>query len=214
MRYWTLAAGLVVTAALGTPNVSRAGLIPVQFSMTPEAGNYQYTYAILLPSESVLQKGDYFTIYNFEGLVPGTAMASGSISSANWQFSSSLVGPTPPGIVTPPDSPNAPNLTWTYNGPTIQGGQTGLGNFSAVSIYPYTTQSWLAAITGSVTGQADANITPTSVPVPTAPPPGVPEPATLALAFLGMPFLGMARWVRQRKFRHRESILQHPIREK
>jgi hypothetical protein len=172
-------------------------LIPVQVSVTPEGGNFQYTYAIVLPTGSLLQPGDYFTIYNFDGMVPGTAMASGSMTSSNWTFSTSNVGPTPPGIIVA-EKPNIPNLSWTYNGPVVQGSESGIGNFSAVSIYPYTTQSWFTAITGTVYGVADANITPTSVPVPTAPPPGVPEPTTLALAAFGIPFFGVARLLRRR----------------
>jgi hypothetical protein len=197
MRNWSTAAALATLAILIAPISARAGLIPVQVSVTPEGGNYQFTYAIVLPTDSVLQQGDYFTIYNFDGLVPGTATATGSISSSNWVFSSANVGPTPPGL-TSNDNASIPNLTWTYEGPT-QSGQVGIGNFSAVSIYPYTTQSLFAAVTGTVNvGIPDANITPTTVPVPTAPPPGVPEPTTLALAALGFPFLGFARWVRRR----------------
>ncbi len=197
MRYWIIAAALANTAMLGISAPAHAGLIPVQVSVTPEGGNYQFTYAIVLPTSAVLQPGDYFTIYNFDGLVPGSATASGSLTSSNWTFSTNNVGPTPTGVI-PADNPNIPNLTWTYNGPVVQGSQNGLGNFAAVSIYPDTTQSWFTAVTGTVSGVADANITPTSVPVPTAPPPGVPEPTTLALAALGFPFLGAARWLRRR----------------
>ncbi len=201
MRRFFITNTLALIALLNAPLASQAGLIPVQVSVTPEGGNYQFTYAIVLPTDAVLQPGDFFTIYNFEGLVPGSATASGSITSPYWTFSSSNVGPTPTGINLT-DNANIPNLTWTYNGPVVQGSQNGLGNFAAVSIYPDTTQSWFAAITGTVSGQADANITPTSVPVPTAPPtsppPGVPEPTTLALAALGFPFFGAARWLRRR----------------
>jgi hypothetical protein len=196
MRHWMFAAALAVAAMLGATATARAGLIPVQVSVTPEGGNFQFTYAIVLPSDAVLQRGDYFTIYNFEGLVPGTATASGSMSSSNWNFTTTNLGPTPAGVV-PADNPNIPNLTWTYTGSVMQGGQTGLGNFSAVSIYPYTTQSWFAALTGTVYGLTDSNVTPTQVPVPTAPPPGLPEPTTLALAALGLLFVGVVRW-RQR----------------
>lgn len=197
MRHWIMTVLLAAAAFAFAPVSARAGMIPVQVTVTPEGGNYQFTYAIVLPTGSVLQTGDFFTIYNFDGLVPGSAMASGSISSTNWTFSSSNNGPTPPGLSVV-DNSNLPNLTWTYTGAPIQGGQTGLGNFSAVSIYPYTTQSYFAAVTGTVIGVADANITPTNVPVPTAPPPGVPEPATLALAAIAFPLLGLARWLRRR----------------
>jgi hypothetical protein len=197
MRYWIPAAALTFIAMLSTPLSAHAGLIPVQVSVTPEGGNFQYTYAIVLPTGSVLESGDYFTIYSFDGMVPGTAMASGSITSTNWTFSTSNVGPTPPGVIAS-NNPSIPNISWTYSGAPVQGSETGIGNFSAVSIYPYTTQSWFAAITGTVSGVADANITPTNVPVPTAPPPGVPEPTTLALAAFGLPFFGLARLLRRR----------------
>jgi hypothetical protein len=198
MRYWFTAAALSFIVLLSAPVSARAGLIPLQVSVTPEGGNYQFTYAIVLPSDAVLQPGDYFTIYNFAGLVSGTATATGSTTSSYWTFSTSNVGPTPPGITVASD-PSTPNLTWEYNGPVIQSGQTGLGNFSAISLYPDTTQSWFTALTGTVSGVADANITPTSVPVPTAPPTGVPEPTTLALAALGFPVFGFARLLRRRQ---------------
>jgi hypothetical protein len=186
MRHW-MSATLVAVAILGTSGSARAGLVPVQVSVTPDNNNFRYTYAVLLPTDSVLQPGDYFTIYNFDGLVPNTATASGAPDSGDWSFSTSLIGPTPPGVI-PVDNPNIANLTWTYNGPVIglDASSVGLGNFWADSLYPTTTQSWFAAHTGTISGVPDNNITPTSVPVPTAPPPGAPEPATLFLVGLGL----------------------------
>jgi hypothetical protein len=188
MRRWIVAA--LIVAAFVVPTPARAGLVPIQVSVIPESGMYRFTYAIVLPTDAVLRPGDYFTIYNFDGYVPGTEMASGSIYSADWTFSSSGVGPTPPGVL-PEDDPAIPNLSWTYTGAEINLdsslGSVGLGNFWALSIYPDTTQSWFTASTGSVSGVTDSNITPTTVPVPTAPPPAVPEPGTLVLAGLGLP---------------------------
>ena len=187
MRRWITAAALAV--ALAAPTPVRAGLIPVQVSVIPDGGNYRFTYAVVLPTDAILRPGDYFTIYNFDGLIPNSAMASGAVNSANWTFSSSNVGPTPVGV-TPSDDPTKPNLTWTYGGPQIGiDASVGLGNFWALSLYPDTTLSWFTAHTGTVAGGSDNNITPTQVPVPTAPPPGVPEPATLVLAALGLPFV-------------------------
>jgi len=51
------------------PMPAQAGLLPVQVSVLPESGNYRWTYAIVLPSSSQLQAGDYFTIYDFGGMV-------------------------------------------------------------------------------------------------------------------------------------------------
>ncbi|HSQ58699.1 MAG TPA: PEP-CTERM sorting domain-containing protein [Gemmata sp.] len=183
-------------AALASTTAARAGLVPVAVSITPDAGMYRYTYAIVLPTDAVLRPGDYFTIYNFDGFVPGSNMASGSPYSANWSFSTALIGPTPNGTL-PQDDPGILNLSWKYSGPEINvDASVGLGNFWALSIYPDTTQSWFTASTGSVSGRTDSNITPTTVPVPTAPPPGVPEPGTLLLAGLGLPVAAMLRRLR------------------
>ncbi len=198
MQRWITAVALTVVVGLVSPSSVRAGLVPVQVSVTPDAGMYRYTYAIVLPTDAVLRPGDYFTIYNFDGLIANTATASGAPDSASWTFSTSSLGPTPPGV-TPDDNPNVANLTWTYNGPTINiDASVGLGNFWADSLYPTTTDSWFAASTGTVSGTTDNNITTTTVPVPTAPPPGVPEPACLLLAGLGLPLL-LAFRVRQKR---------------
>lgn len=192
MRRWITAAALAA-AALAAPDRARAGLVPVRVSVTPEGGYYRYTYATLLPSNSVLRPGDYFTVYDFDGFIPGSAAAGGSAYAADWSFAAGGTGPTPAGV-TPDDDPAKPNLTWTYTGPKIDlEGSVGLGNFWALSAYPKTTESWFTASTGTTSGVPDNNITPTRVPVPTAPVPGVPEPATLALAALGLPLVAAFR---------------------
>ncbi|MBA4189145.1 MAG: hypothetical protein C0467_14200 [Planctomycetaceae bacterium] len=192
MRKWISGVVAVVALAVGAGRAD-AGLIPYQVSVTPEAGMYRFTYAITLPTNAVLRPGDYFTIYNFDGYIPGSAVADGSPYSADFSFSTSNSGPIPTGVL-PDDNPLIPNLTWTYTGPVIDiSADIGLGNFWAVSPYPDTTSSWFTATTGTATGSTDANITPTEVPVPTAPPPGVPEPTTLLLAGLGLPLVAVFR---------------------
>ncbi|MDW8243236.1 MAG: PEP-CTERM sorting domain-containing protein [Thermogemmata sp.] len=173
----------------------RAGLIPVQVSVMPDGGYYRFTYAIVLPSDALLRPGDYFTIYDFDGFVPGSDHVSGTPYAGFWSFSVANTGLTPPGVL-PDDHPGIPNLTWTYHGPVLGAAQTGLGNFWALSIYPDTKESWFTARTGTVSGQSDHNITPTTVPTPKAPPPPpppVPEPATWLLAALGLPVIGWLR---------------------
>jgi hypothetical protein len=190
-RLLTLA--LVAVAAVSFSGTARAGLLPVRVSVTPEGGQYRWTYAIVLPSDSQLRTGDYFTIYDFGGFVPAS-----NTQPAGWSFSASKVGPTPDRL-NPDDNPDLPNLTWKYNGPTIDAGQIGLGNFWALSGYKDATDSFFTALTHRTSdGKPDRNITETTVPVPTAPPPGVPEPATLVLAALGLPLIGAVRHWRKK----------------
>jgi hypothetical protein len=184
-RLATLAAVLVLGLTAGP---ARAGLLPVTVTITPEAGNFRFTYAIVLPTDSQLRTGDYFTIYDFAGFVGGT-----NVQPDGWNFSSLNTGPTPAHL-SPDDDPTVPNLTWTYAGPTVDGTKAGLGNFWAVSLYGTTTDSLFTALTHRTSdGKFDSNITPTTVPVPAPPPPGVPEPATFILAGLGLPLLALAR---------------------
>jgi hypothetical protein len=194
-RNWItrLFAAAVAAAALASP--ATAGIIPASVTVTPEAGNFRWTYAIVLPTDMKLQAGDYFTIYDFGGLVPGT-----NSQPADWTFSSTNTGPVPPGL-NPVDNAAIPNLTWTYNGATIPSGQVGLGNFWAASTSgDSVTVNFTAQNPQASTGQSDRNIVDTLAPSGGGGgSPTVPEPTTMALAALGLPLIGAARLVRRRK---------------
>ncbi len=91
-------------------------------------GSMTYHFAVrtdqgetLTPGESKAT-GDFVTVYNFYGLVDGSAK-----SPAGWEFSSEEFGRTPTGngypLVLPVDVPNTPNLTWMVTKPVAAGAQ-------------------------------------------------------------------------------------------
>jgi len=196
------AAAVVAVGVSAAP--AKAGLFPVSVSIQPEAGNFRWTYNVVLPTNMKLQSGDYFTIYDFGGYVPGSASLTSPFPDAsvlaNWSVTSSLLGKSP-GRVNPNDDPNVPNVTWTYNGPDLTNPTGGsLGNFSAASTFQDSQGSFFTGINHRDTGEMDQNVTETISPTGqiNPPTPGVPEPATLALAGLGLPLIG-ARWLRRKK---------------
>jgi hypothetical protein len=196
-RTWKTLAALAVlvgAALVGTP-AARAGLLPVSQSAVADGGNWRYTYGIVLTTDAHLNPGDFFTVYDFAGFVPGSniAPAGWTLSVANLSKSTSTV---------PNDDPNLPNLTWTYNGPVING-QKGLGNFSVDSAIGATkTESFIARTHRDVDGHIDDNITDVTVPINQGSPPPVdnnPEPATLALLGIGLPLAGAVKVLRNRR---------------
>ena len=168
-RTWTarLFAAALVAGAVATP--ASAGLLPVSVSIQPEAGNFRWTYSVVLPTDMKLQAGNYFTIYDFGGYVAGsggvTSPFPDDTAAGYWSFSTTKTGPTPDRL-NPQDDPNVDNLTWTYNGPTIPSGKETLGNFHATSTYE---QSQVSFFTGTnpraLGGEMDSNITESITPV-------------------------------------------------
>lgn len=180
-------------AAVASATTATAGLLPVSVTVTPDSGNFRWTYAIVLPTDSQLKAGNYFTIYDFNGYVAGNEKAPDG-----WTLSVQNTGPTP-NLLRPTDDPSITNLTWTYNGPTIPSGQIGLGNFWAFSQSGSSASASFTAITARTSdGQADSNITETSVPTGSTIVTTTPEPTTLLLAGLGLPLVGVTRMVRRR----------------
>ena len=103
----------------------------------------------LTPSEGKAT-GDFVTVYNFYGLVEGSAKAP-----AGWTFSSEEFGRTPTAngypLVLPLDVPNTPNLTWTASNPVAAGAR--IDGFTATTRVQTMVQGEYAA---QVTRQAPA----------------------------------------------------------
>ena len=195
LRSWK---AIVLTAAVAgffAAAPARAGLLPISVTQTPDNGNTRWTYGIMLTTDNFIKSGDYFTVIDFGGFVPGSAtMPSG------WTLTTAGVGSSPL-KVNPTDDPSITDLTFKYNGPQIDG-QVGLGNFTAISTFSNTkVEDFVATSHRQSDGHVDSNITDTQVPVGSGngPPPGVPEPATLLMVGIGLPLVGGARLLRRKK---------------
>jgi len=143
---------------------ARADIIPTLDSITNAGSNFQWNYSVNVTLDQQVRTGDFFTIFDFAGFVPGSAM-----QPEGWLFSSSLIGLTPPTVL-PQDDPGIFNLTWTYVGTTPIVGPQFLGIFSAISDTNQLGIDNFAAratrSTGSLAGTPIDNIGLIAVPVP------------------------------------------------
>jgi len=177
---------LTALAIWGAIAVSQAGatIIPVDTGMTPNGnGTTTFTYRADLASDQRADTGDFLTIYDFAGLVPGSA----KVDQAGWTLTVQNVGITPTNVL-PTDNPTVPNITITRTGGTISGPVTGLITFSAISSFGgtggFTTFAAQATrSSGFAVGTKIQNIG--LVGAPNA----VPEPASLALLGITVPFV-------------------------
>jgi len=123
----SLVAALLLTSGLAiTTAPARALQIFVTQVDKNKDGSMTYHFAVktdqgetLTPGESTAT-GDFVTVYNFYGLVEGSAK-----SPSGWEFSSEEFGRTPTWngypLVLPVDVPGTPNLTWTVTKPVAAG---------------------------------------------------------------------------------------------
>lgn len=192
-----------VMAAMGLAAPVSAGLLPIGVTVLPEADNFRWTYSIVIPTDQYVTSGDYFTIYDFDGLVDGSIMMPDG-----WSVTTQNFGKTP-GLTTPIDNDQKPNMTFIYNGDPLFGG-VGAGNFSAASSMGLVADgSFTSRTHRSSDNKTEDSATFADIPRPTddggnpppPPPPtsDVPEPATMIIVGMGLPMLGLARVIRRKK---------------
>src|SRR5215212_5297489 len=175
---------------------ARADIVPT-LNALPSAvpGGFLWEYDAQLTQQQFLKAGDFFTIFDFNGYVPG----SGTVPNVNWTFLSLNTGLLPAGLSGIVDSPSIPNLTWTYTGPNTSNGPTDLGLFTAKSIFGDLGTGMYGAMghkwskIGTFVLPDHGNPTMNKGPINT-PAPVVPEPCSMALLGLGAaPLLRLRR---------------------
>jgi len=128
---------ILAAAALFAGGAVKAQLTPTFDVVTPSGSNFTWSYNLALgPNGELNASGvdvvpgssgpDYFTIYDFNGYVAGTAFAP-----VDWTISVQNVGITPVGVTPPVDNPTVANITFTYTGGEIVGPASFIGGIDA-----------------------------------------------------------------------------------
>lgn len=143
--------------------VAYGDIIPTLSSVTGPGPNFTWNYTANVTVDETVDKGDFFTIYDFNSIMPTT-----TTQPSGWTFSTALVGPTP-ALVNPTDNPSLWNLTWTYNGNSPIVGAAALGMFTVVTSTDQLKNGQFtaeASRSGAPAGTKIDNIGNVSVPVP------------------------------------------------
>lgn len=169
---------------------ARAGYTVELDSTAPSGGNTLFDYAAAVTGKDTITTGDYFTVIDFAGYVPGSIKAPAGWT-ATTEMTSSLLTPNFP--LTHGDDPAIPNLVFTYNGWTPITSNTAVAGFSAVSIYGNANsfKDFVGTVTSdigrTVTSFGDINVPTFGFPSP-AP---APEPSSLISGGIGVLIFGI-----------------------
>jgi len=156
------AALLLVSALAMTADPARALQVVVTQVDKNTDGSMTYHFAVKTdPGETLTPgaskaTGDFVTVYNFYGLIDGSAKVP-----AGWEFSSEASGRTPElggyPLVLPVDVPNTPNLTWTVTKP-ITGGSQIDGFTATTSVGTVAQGEYTAQVTQQVPAAQGADV--------------------------------------------------------
>jgi hypothetical protein len=180
---------LLLAAISSISLAARADIIPTLSSVTGSSPNFTWNYAANVTVDQTVNTGDFFTIYDFGSIAPGS-----NTQPTGWTFSQALVGPTA-ALTSPTDNPNILNLTWTYTGTTPIVGSAALGIFSVITSTDQLKDGQFTAQatrnSGPNAGTKVSNIGTVAVPVP--------EPSTLFPIISLCAAIGVDRFFRRRK---------------
>lgn len=191
--------GVLATAfALFAGPSVKADIIPL-FNVVVDNGDgtCTFSYNVEVSGGTRVNTGDFFTIYDFNGYIAGSAFAP-----ADWAISENLVGITPPSQLVV-DSGSTINLTFTYTGAgTIFGPAFpvgGVGAFGADSKFcnPKLGGQYASSAHKNNPGKADDNSLQENNGFVVTP--AVPETSSFALLLPGLVPLGIMIRRRARK---------------
>ena len=186
-----LAMTALAVVGMGSARANIDPIAPGTPTITSVGTNFQYTYQIEVTSQETLTTGNFFTFFDVNGLVAGSAFSNTTPGVFTASYNATGPNAVGSGTISMPlvDLASVQNVTFTYSGSNVVG-QNSIGNFGFIStigtLGPNTSGfTAVAQKTGSTT--LDSNATTYQAPTP-----AVPEPASVVpFALGGLGLLGL-----------------------